>query len=75
MQDSIKHLACSVSYDGTNAPLENHANEAISALEALGYKRQESLKVIKKINDGSQSSEQLIRKALQLLSNHTQQVF
>ncbi|WP_028388495.1 Holliday junction branch migration protein RuvA [Legionella fairfieldensis] len=44
-------------------------DEAISALEALGYKQQEAIKVINKIDDGNKSCEQLIRQALQLLAN------
>ncbi|MBA2656415.1 MAG: Holliday junction branch migration protein RuvA [Tatlockia sp.] len=43
-------------------------DEAISALEALGYKQQEAAKVVMKIDDGSKSCEQLIRQALQLLA-------
>lgn len=42
--------------------------EAISALEALGYKRQEASKVINKIADGQKTCEQLIRQALQILA-------
>lgn len=44
--------------------------EAISALEALGYKPQDASKVVKKIDDGTKNCEQLIRQALQLLSCH-----
>lgn len=44
-------------------------DEAISALEALGYKQQEAVKVINKIDDGHKTCEQLIRQALQLLAN------
>ncbi|RMX21111.1 Holliday junction branch migration protein RuvA [Legionella jordanis] len=43
--------------------------EAISALEALGYKQQEAFKVIRKIDDGQKTSEQLIRQALQVLAS------
>ncbi|MBA2651703.1 MAG: Holliday junction branch migration protein RuvA [Tatlockia sp.] len=43
-------------------------DEAISALEALGYKQQEAVKVIMKIDDGTKSCEQLIRQGLQLLA-------
>lgn len=43
-------------------------DEAISALEALGYKRQEAAAVIRKIDDGHKTCEQLIRQALQLLA-------
>ncbi|MBA2648600.1 MAG: Holliday junction branch migration protein RuvA [Legionella sp.] len=69
MRDSIKHFASPETI--TN---EHHINgvrnqqEAISALEALGYKPQESFKVINKIDDGTKTCEQLIREALQILS-------
>jgi Holliday junction DNA helicase RuvA len=43
-------------------------NEAISALEALGYKITEATKVINQIDDGQKSAEQLIRQALQRLA-------
>jgi holliday junction DNA helicase RuvA len=43
-------------------------NEAISALEVLGYKQQEAIKIINKIDDGNKTCEQLIRQALQLLA-------
>jgi Holliday junction DNA helicase RuvA len=42
-------------------------NEAISALEALGYKPQEAFKAVNKIDDGMKSCEQLIRDALQVI--------
>ncbi len=45
-------------------------DEAVNALEALGYKTQEAVKIIDKINDGNKSCEQLIRQALQLLSSY-----
>ncbi len=69
MRDSIKQLG-----DGTSAfsnkpiNLMRSQDEAISALEALGYKPQEALKVVNKIDDGIKSCEQLIRESLQLLS-------
>lgn len=43
-------------------------DEAIRALESLGYKAQEAAKVIKQVDDGQMSCEQLIRKGLQSLS-------
>jgi Holliday junction DNA helicase RuvA len=43
-------------------------DEAVSALEALGYKPQDALKVVNKIDDGVKSCEQLIREALQILA-------
>lgn len=62
MKDSIQQLPVM-----SHLPLPlNHQDEAISALEALGYKRAEAIKVINTIDDGQQSSEQLIRKALKL---------
>lgn len=70
MKDSILNLAQEVSIDlSTHVNSAIHEqNEAISALESLGYKQQDAIKVIKKIDDGSKSCEQLIRQALQLLS-------
>lgn len=48
------------------APLQS--DEAVKALEALGYKPQEANKVIQKLDDGQKSCEQLIREALQNLA-------
>jgi Holliday junction DNA helicase RuvA len=69
MRDSVKQL------DGGPIDVISSSNfkhpsqdEAISALEALGYKHQEALKVVNKIDDGVKSCEQLIREALQILS-------
>lgn len=69
MKDSVKNLSYTIP-KSTNAGIINHSEEAISALESLGFKRQEASKVVDKINDGSQSSEQLIREALRSLSVH-----
>ncbi len=45
-------------------------DEAIKALESLGYKLQEATKAVNKIDDGSvKTCEQFIRQALQVLSN------
>lgn len=54
-------------------PIPAHASfreqmEAISALEALGYKAQDAQKVIKTLDDGHKNCEQLIRQALQVLA-------
>ncbi|KTC79281.1 Holliday junction branch migration protein RuvA [Legionella cherrii] len=69
MRDSIKQFSGSVSNSLSKAiPLMNGPDEAVSALEALGYKPQEALKAVNKINDGSKSCEQLIRDALQVLA-------
>ncbi|ASQ45658.1 Holliday junction branch migration protein RuvA [Legionella clemsonensis] len=72
MRDSIKQLSpqMMISPPGVQKPpLKQEQSEAISALEALGYKQQEAVKVIKKIDDGNKSCEQLIRQALQLLAS------
>lgn len=70
MKDSILNLvqndSIELTYQANSAIHEQ--NEAISALESLGYKQQDAIKVIKKIDDGSKSCEQLIRQALQVLS-------
>ena len=44
-------------------------DEAIRALEALGYKPHEAAKVVNKLDDGNKTCEQFIRRALQLLSH------
>lgn len=70
MRDSIKQFG-EVSSD--QVPQQKTSfrsqDEAVSALEALGYKPQEALKVVNKIDDGAKSCEQLIREALQILSS------
>lgn len=69
MRDSIKQFGM-VSADVVNIPRKmNGQDEAICALEALGYKPQEASKVVNKIDDGSKSCEQLIREALQILAS------
>jgi holliday junction DNA helicase RuvA len=69
MRDSIKQFT-EQSSDTLYKPLNliRGQDEAISALEALGYKPQEALKAVNKIDDGSKTCEQLIREALQVLS-------
>lgn len=69
MRDSLKQF--SVSGPGSLKPnlIMSEQDEAASALEALGYKPQEALKAVKKVNDDSaKSCEQLIRDALQVLA-------
>lgn len=70
MRDSVKQFAA----QSPGMPFKQSfnmrvADEAASALEALGYKPQEALKVVNKIDDGSKTCEQLIREALQILSS------
>lgn len=69
MKDTIALLAPMI--DGQTIPsvLVRQQDEAISALEALGYKPQEAAHVIKKIDDGNKTCEQLIRQGLQVLAS------
>lgn len=46
----------------------DQALEAMKALEALGYKAVEAQKVIKRLDDGQKTSEQLIREGLRVFS-------
>lgn len=59
-------------FDPSSAAAANssytQAEEAISALMALGYKPQEASQVIKKLDDGQMNCEQLIRQALKRLA-------
>lgn len=69
MRDSIKQFDGSASDMLQKQAGSTHSQkEAISALEALGYKPQEAWKVVNKIDNGNKSCEQLIREALQILS-------
>lgn len=69
MKDSIQQLPFANVAGIENRTVSlNQADEAISALEALGYKRQEAQKVVSKIDDGQKTCEQLIRQALQILA-------
>jgi holliday junction DNA helicase RuvA len=70
MKDSIQQLFIN---DTLQLPQQGNSSireqsEAISALEALGYKSQEATSVVKKIDDGQKTCEQLIRQALKMLS-------
>ncbi|MFJ1267322.1 Holliday junction branch migration protein RuvA [Legionella lytica] len=69
MRDSIKQFT-DLPADTLQAPvnLVLGQDEAVSALEALGYKPQEALKAVNKVDDGTKSCEQLIRDALQILA-------
>lgn len=69
MRDSMKHFSSSSSDLSVKPATKMRSqDEAISALEALGYKPQEATKAVNKIDDGAKSCEQLIREALQVLS-------
>ncbi len=65
MKDNIQHI--SSTEPQTNPVLLNQQEEAICALEALGYKRSEMTKVVQKLDNGQSTCEQLIRQALQFL--------
>lgn len=68
MRDNLKHLSGTQEIN-INLPVSMRSqDEAISALEALGYKQQEAHKVVNKIDDGVKTCEQLIREALQILA-------
>ncbi|HHF7346992.1 TPA: Holliday junction branch migration protein RuvA [Legionella feeleii] len=70
MKDSVKQFNSMDSSQLSQKLLINREqDEAISALEALGYKQQEAVKAINKIDDGNKTCEQLIRQALQLLAS------
>lgn len=69
MRDSIKLLGASTHISTATKPMTMRSqDEAVSALEALGYKPQEALKAVNKIDDGVKTCEQLIRESLQVLS-------
>lgn len=68
MKDSMKQFLSTMAEPSKQIQTIREQDEAISALEALGYKPQEAIKVINKIDDGTKSCEQLIRQALQLLA-------
>ncbi|MCE0723446.1 Holliday junction branch migration protein RuvA [Legionella resiliens] len=70
MRDSMKQFAvsASASLNDKSIPIMSGQDEAVSALEALGYKPQEALKAVNKVNDNFKGCEQLIRDALQVLA-------
>lgn len=70
MKDSISNLAFADPKITSSVNNQNVVDEAISALEALGFKSQGAKKAIDAVNDGHKSSEQLIREGLRLLSVH-----
>ncbi|KTD50038.1 Holliday junction DNA helicase RuvA [Legionella quinlivanii] len=71
MKDSIEQLMVSESLEVPKRELTvnpREQDEAIRALEALGYKLQEATKVVSRLDDGNKSCEQLIRQALKELA-------
>lgn len=69
MKDSMQHFTLGLRAHTQVAPSMSQQEEAISALESLGYKPQEAATLIRKMDDGQKTSEQLIRMALQSLAN------
>ncbi|MCC5014913.1 MULTISPECIES: Holliday junction branch migration protein RuvA [unclassified Legionella] len=70
MKDSVKQFnSMDTNQLSQKLSINREQDEAISALEALGYKQQEAVKAINKIDDGNKTCEQLIRQALQLLAS------
>lgn len=65
MKDSVQHFAPIQHSNHPASRNRSQQEEAISALEALGYKSQEASHLIRKVDDGQQNAEQLIRAALQ----------
>jgi Holliday junction DNA helicase RuvA len=70
MKDTLQNWMSAVSTVNPMIPLKaTEQDEAICALEALGYKFQEAARVVKKLDDGQKGCQELIRHALQVLSN------
>ena len=71
MKDALKHVG--IMEEGTMTPtvikssVRQEVQEAISALESLGYKHHEALTTLKKIDSQHMSCEELIRLALKHL--------
>ena len=68
MKDKLQHIAEPATEQEPSSLNMREQDEAIRALEALGYKQQEAVKAVNKIDDGNKTCEQLIRQALQVLS-------
>ena len=68
MKDSLSQLPESGKQVEKYPASPREQDEAIKALESLGYKTQEAVKAVNKVDDGSKTCEQLIRQALQLLA-------
>lgn len=69
MKDSLSQLSTSPRMqEKFTGNIRHEQDEAIKALESLGYKPQEASKAINKVDDGNKTCEQLIRLALQALA-------
>lgn len=67
MKDSVQNLGGQLDMPSTSM-LPRHQDEAICALEALGYKHGEAHRMIQSIDDGQKNCEDLIREALRNLA-------
>ncbi|MBA4697229.1 MAG: Holliday junction branch migration protein RuvA [Legionella sp.] len=72
MKDALKHFDVHNDVNGTTDPLKQQKigsctgrGEAIQALESLGYKSHDVIKLMTQLDDGSKSCEQLVREGLQ----------
>lgn len=74
MKDSIQQFSPVLRSNMSVLPRMSQQEEAISALEALGYKPQEAASLVRKLDDGLQNSEQLIRMTLKSLGQIKQGV-
>jgi len=68
MKDSLKDFTTTTPQIEPSSGMLFAQDEAVKALESLGYKPQEASKAVKKVDTGQLNSEQLIRQALQALS-------
>ena len=70
MKDGVQQFLQTMRLPEKGPSILREQDEAISALESLGYKNQEAVKAIQKIDDGTKKCEQLIRQALQVLAGN-----
>jgi Holliday junction DNA helicase RuvA len=68
MKDSLSDWMSNPSAVKIKSDINSSQEEAICALEALGYKYQDAAKVVKKLDDGTKGCEDLIRQALPILA-------
>jgi len=71
MKDSVGQLSAAfMSVQHTSLlGVPREQDEAMKALESLGYKSQEAIRAMKKLDHENKTCEQLIREALQILAN------
>lgn len=68
MKDSLGQLPLTLQQAvKTGSPTLTSQTEAVNALESLGYKTQEAVKAVQKVDNGQLTCEELIRQALRIL--------